>query len=205
MGRVFFAQLAIYPSYLLVVGLWGGPYLTHVYGYDLAGRGDILFSVGAGPGAGLVPVGARRTGWFGSCKVPVLISLSASAAARCCCLLQPSPMPFPLLVGAFALIGFSTGPLALVLAHGRSLARAAPARAHHHAAQHRHHGRRIPGSVHQRRDHRPVPDRRLAPTRWRPTGWCSRLQAGSRSDRHYCLFRQPGQALRPKIRLCVKL
>ncbi len=31
-------------------------------------------------------------------------------------------MPFPLLVGAFVLIGFSTGPLALVLAHGRSLA-----------------------------------------------------------------------------------
>ena len=43
MGRVFLIQIAIYPSYLLVVGLWGGPYLTHVYGYDLKGRGDILF------------------------------------------------------------------------------------------------------------------------------------------------------------------
>jgi MFS family permease len=33
-----------------------------------------------------------------------------------------SPMPFPLLLIAFALIGFFTGPLALVLTHGRSLA-----------------------------------------------------------------------------------
>ena len=31
------------------------------------------------------------------------------------------PMPLPLLLAAFVLIGFSTGPLALVLAHGRSL------------------------------------------------------------------------------------
>ena len=43
MGRIFMMQLSIYPSYVLVVGLWGGPYLTHIYGYDLKGRGDILF------------------------------------------------------------------------------------------------------------------------------------------------------------------
>ncbi|MFK5057990.1 hypothetical protein ACI4AF_29160, partial [Klebsiella pneumoniae] len=32
-GRVFLIQLTSYPSYLLIVGLWGGPYLTHIYGY----------------------------------------------------------------------------------------------------------------------------------------------------------------------------
>src|SRR5207244_2611360 len=42
-GRVFLVQLTCYPSYVLVVGLWGGPYLTHIYGYDLKGRGEILF------------------------------------------------------------------------------------------------------------------------------------------------------------------
>lgn len=30
MVRVFMAQLSSYPSFVLVVGLWGGPYLTHV-------------------------------------------------------------------------------------------------------------------------------------------------------------------------------
>src|SRR4029078_5407680 len=41
MGRVFMVQLSSYPSYVLIVGLWGGPYLTHVYGYDLQGQGDV--------------------------------------------------------------------------------------------------------------------------------------------------------------------
>jgi len=34
-GRVFMVQLTSYPTYVLIVGLWGGPYLTHVYGFDL--------------------------------------------------------------------------------------------------------------------------------------------------------------------------
>ena len=50
-GRVFFIQLTSYPSYLLIVGLWGGPYLTHIYGYDLKGRGEILFIAALAPDA----------------------------------------------------------------------------------------------------------------------------------------------------------
>jgi MFS family permease len=38
MGRVFMVQLSSYPSYALIVGLWGGPYLTHVYGYHVRHR-----------------------------------------------------------------------------------------------------------------------------------------------------------------------
>jgi nitrate/nitrite transporter NarK len=74
MGRVFFVQIAIYPSYLLVTGLWGGPYLTHVYGYDLTGRGDILFLSALAQVLGSFLWGPADR-WFGSCKVPVLISL----------------------------------------------------------------------------------------------------------------------------------
>lgn len=42
-GRLFLLNLSAYSSYVLVVGLWGGPYLTHVYGYDLAEHGTLLF------------------------------------------------------------------------------------------------------------------------------------------------------------------
>ena len=42
-GRLFVLNLSAYSSYVLVVGLWGGPYLTHVYGYGLKERGTILF------------------------------------------------------------------------------------------------------------------------------------------------------------------
>ena len=120
MGRVFFAQVAIYPSYLLVASLWGGPYLTHVYGYDLAGRGDILFLAALAQVLGSF-LWAPADRWFGSCKTPVLISM-VGLFATLLLFAFANPMPFPLLVTAIVLIGFFTAPLALVLTHGRSLA-----------------------------------------------------------------------------------
>jgi len=41
-GRVFIMSMVVYSSFTLIVGLWGGPYLTHVYGYDLEQRGSFL-------------------------------------------------------------------------------------------------------------------------------------------------------------------
>ena len=120
MGRVFFAQVAIYPSYLLVAGLWGGPYLTHVYGYDLAGRGDILFLAALAQVLGSFLWGPLDR-WFASCKTPVLISM-LGLFGTLLLFATASPMPFPLLLLLFVLIGFFTGSLALVLTHGRSLA-----------------------------------------------------------------------------------
>jgi sugar phosphate permease len=120
MGRVFFAQVAIYPSYLLVASLWGGPYLTHVYGYDLAGRGDILFLAALAQVLGSFLWGPTDR-WFGSCKTPVLISMAGLFGALLLFALA-SPMPFPLLLIAFVMLGFFTGPVAPVLTHGRLLA-----------------------------------------------------------------------------------
>ena len=119
-GRVFFAQVAIYPSYLLVAGLWGGPYLTHVYGYDLAGRGEILFLAALAQVLGAFACGPTDR-WFGGCKTPVLISM-AGLFGTLLLFAAASPMPFPILLLAFVLVGFFTGSLALVLTHGRSLA-----------------------------------------------------------------------------------
>ena len=51
-GRVFLMNLVVYSSFALIVGLWGGPYLTHVYGYDLEARGSFL----------LIPVLAQIVG-----------------------------------------------------------------------------------------------------------------------------------------------
>src|SRR5688572_22090122 len=39
---LFLMHAMSYSSYVLIVGLWGGPYLTHVYGYGLTARGDLL-------------------------------------------------------------------------------------------------------------------------------------------------------------------
>jgi sugar phosphate permease len=120
MGRVFLAQVAIYPSYLLVASLWGGPYLTHVYGYDLVGRGDILFLAALAQVLGSFLWGPTDR-WFGSCKTPVLISMAGLFGTLLLFALA-SPMPFALLLIAFVMLGFFTGPVAPVLTHGRLLA-----------------------------------------------------------------------------------
>src|SRR5262249_59878935 len=41
-GRLFVMNLTAYSTFGLIVGLWGGPYLTHIYGYDLEQRGSFL-------------------------------------------------------------------------------------------------------------------------------------------------------------------
>jgi predicted MFS family arabinose efflux permease len=41
-GRLFVMNLVAYSTFGLIVGLWGGPYLTHIYGYDLEQRGNVL-------------------------------------------------------------------------------------------------------------------------------------------------------------------
>jgi predicted MFS family arabinose efflux permease len=39
-GRLFAMSLVVYSTFGLVTGLWGGPYLAHVYGYGLERRGS---------------------------------------------------------------------------------------------------------------------------------------------------------------------
>ena len=118
-GRVFMVQLTSYPSFVLLVGLWGGPYLTHIYGYDLKGRGDILFVAALAQIAGSFFWGPSDR-LFGRYKPPVLIGTAASFTALVL-LAGFGVLPLPLLIFAFALIGFSTGMTPVVMAHGRSL------------------------------------------------------------------------------------
>ena len=120
MGRVFLVQVAIYPSYVLVAGLWGGPYLTHVYGFGLKDRGNILLLAALAQVLGSFVWGPADR-WFQSYKKPVLIS-GVLLLASLVIFAAFGRLPLPLLLADFVLIGFATGPLALVLAHGRILA-----------------------------------------------------------------------------------
>lgn len=118
-GRLFALQLTNYPSYLLIVGLWGGPYLTHVYGFDLKGRGDLLF----------IPALAQVFGslfWgpmdrlFGRYKPPVLIAVSGTLTTLLLLAILGKP-PLSVLLVLLVTLGFCTGLSSLVMAQGRSL------------------------------------------------------------------------------------
>lgn len=119
MGRVFMVQLSAYPSYLLIVGLWGGPYLTHVYGYDLQGRGDILFVAALTQVCGSFFWGPSDR-LFGRYKLPILIGTGICFISLML-LAAVGTLPAPLLLLTFAMIGFSTGMTSVVMSHGRSL------------------------------------------------------------------------------------
>lgn len=119
MGRIMMVQLTCYPSFVLLTGLWGGPYLTHVYGYDLAGRGNILFVSALAQVAGSFFWGPSER-LFGNRRVPILLGTVFSFLALAL-LAGSDTLPVPLLLVAFTLIGCSTGITSLVMSHGRRL------------------------------------------------------------------------------------
>jgi MFS family permease len=119
MGRIFLVQLTSYPSYVLVIGLWGGPYLAHVYGHDLEARGDILFVAALAQVIGAFFWGPSDR-IFGRFKPPILFGTALSFLALVI-FAAAGRMPLPLLLFAFALLGFSTGMTSVVMSHGRSL------------------------------------------------------------------------------------
>ncbi len=103
----------------LILGLWGGPYLTHIYGYDLQGRGDIL----------LIPALTQIVGsfiWgpmdrvFGGYKLPVLIGHGLTASALLI-LAAFGELPVVTLVFVLALLGFSSAMTPVLMGHGKSL------------------------------------------------------------------------------------
>lgn len=116
---VFMLQLTGYSSFVLVVGLWGGPYLTHVYGYSLTERGNML----------LVPVVAQVIGsflWgpsdriFNSYKIPILTGSLLTAGLMALAAVVGVFSPLGLLVWFIAL-GSLTAYLTVLIAHGKSL------------------------------------------------------------------------------------
>lgn len=116
---VFAMQLACYSSFVLVVGLWGGPYLTHIYGYDLTERGNMLFvAVAAQIVASFLWGPADRL--FRSYKLPVLSGTLATAAV----LLLPAVvgmLPPAILFLWFVAVGAFPACVSVLIAHGKAL------------------------------------------------------------------------------------
>jgi MFS family permease len=116
---VFVLQFASYATFLTVFGLWAGPYLAHVYGYDLDRRGEALLLLA------IVHVIASAA-WgpadrlFGGYKIPITIATSVTVAALIWIVVVGKPSEGSLLVW-FVVFGFFASSTAVATAHGRSL------------------------------------------------------------------------------------
>ena len=116
---LFLMQLAAYSSFVLIVGLWGGPYLTHVYGYGLTDRGDLLFLAAVGQNIALILNGPIER-LIGSYKRFVLLG-SGSTMIMLLVLAAVGTLPMgglPLWLFAFGLL---SGYTPVLIAHGQTL------------------------------------------------------------------------------------
>lgn len=116
---LFAIHLVTYSSFVIVVGLWGGPYLTHVYGYSLTERGNMLLvAVISQVIAALLWGPSDRL--FDSYKIPVMAGSLLSAATMAAAALVGTFTPAGLFLW-FVAVGVTTSYLPVMIAHGKAL------------------------------------------------------------------------------------
>lgn len=117
-GPVFFLHLTGYSCFVTIVGLWGGPWLTDVFGASALTRGNLLLLAAACQMAGLLLWGAMDRFW-GSYKRPVLAGGTATALLLTVAALLP--LDLTSVAVWFALFGVSVAFTPILTAHGKSL------------------------------------------------------------------------------------
>lgn len=117
--RLFLLHLVAYSSFATIIGLWGGPYLTHVYGYDLRGRGDILLLAAVAQVLAMMAWGhADRL--LRSYKIPVSGGSLATAFALALAAVVGTFSTWQL-IAWFAALGALCAYTPVLIAHGKSL------------------------------------------------------------------------------------
>lgn len=117
--QIFGLHLVTHASFVLVVGLWGGPYLTHIYGYDLTERGNMLFAAAVAQVAAAFLWGPTDR-LFRSYKKPVLLGACSTAAVLAMVAIFGVLPPGGLLLW-FVLVGALSAYTPVMIAHGKSL------------------------------------------------------------------------------------
>ncbi len=116
---IFAMHLTNYAVIITILGLWGGPYLAHVYGQDLETRGFYLLVLAIASTVSVFIWGpADRL--FGNYRTPVLFGSSLTLAMLIWIALA-GKMSGGILLLWFALYGLVTGYPPLLTAQGRAL------------------------------------------------------------------------------------
>jgi MFS family permease len=117
--NMFAMHFSGYAILATMLGLWGGPYLAHVYGYDVGRRGEFLFVLA-------IANVLANFGWgpadrmFGSYKRPVIVAAVITILLLAWLAYVGKPESWMLIVW-FIAFGICTAYTALLTAHGRSL------------------------------------------------------------------------------------
>jgi MFS family permease len=116
---IFAMFLTSYAVVITILGLWGGPYLAHVYGYDLERRGFYLLLLALSSMSAAFCWGMSDR-VFGSYRTPVLIGSCATLAMLIWISLAGEMSPGALLFW-FIAYGLVTGYPPLLVAEARAM------------------------------------------------------------------------------------
>jgi predicted MFS family arabinose efflux permease len=117
-ARIFILQLASYPAFAAILGLWSGPWLADVYGMGVEERGQVLLAIVLAQIAGLFFWGSADM-LFSSYKIPVVIGAALGVATLAVPAISAPPREALMLWAV--VFGFVFGFSPLLTAHGRSL------------------------------------------------------------------------------------
>jgi predicted MFS family arabinose efflux permease len=116
---IFAMFVSNYAVMITILGLWGGPYLAHVYGHDLETRGFYLLVLAISSTVSVFIWGpADRL--FGSYRTPILLGAGLTLVMLVW-IAYVGKMSEGLLLVWFALYGLVTGFAPVITAQGRSL------------------------------------------------------------------------------------
>jgi MFS family permease len=116
---IFAMFLTNYAVVITILGLWGGPYLAHVYGYDLETRGYYLLVLALSGMIAMFAWGAADR-LFGSYRVPALIGATLTLAMLIWISLAGKMSPTMLFVW-FLFYGLVTGYPPLLVGQARAM------------------------------------------------------------------------------------
>ena len=117
--QLFAIHFVAYSAFVTVLGLWGGPFVTDVLGYDLSERGNILLAMAAAQIVGLFAWGPTDR-LFGRRFVPVTIGAMATAATLIV-LAVFGDRGGVVTYAIFIVLGFVAGFTPVATGHGRAL------------------------------------------------------------------------------------
>lgn len=116
---IFAMFLTNYAVVITILGLWGGPYLAHVYGYDLETRGYYLLVLAVSSMSAAFAWGAADR-IFGSYRMPVLLGALLTLAMLLWIALVGKMSPAALFVW-FLFYGLVTGYPPLLVGQAREM------------------------------------------------------------------------------------
>ncbi|MHA1523322.1 MAG: MFS transporter [Alphaproteobacteria bacterium] len=117
--RLFAMNVVAYSSFVTILGLWAGPFLSDMHGLGLQERGNALLVLAVSQ-IGAIFLWGPVDRLVGARKLPVLCGVAGQIVVLSILALAPN-LPLTLVLVLFVVLGATSAYLPVLVAHGRAL------------------------------------------------------------------------------------